>query len=66
MPAWFIAAPVLKLVVFLWQVSHAAVVAMCVAGFAFTVVKLPPWQVAQPVVIPLWFITAGLNAVVLV
>ena len=64
MPVWFIAAPVLKLVVFLWQVSQAAVVAMWVAGLAFTVVKLPPWQVAQPVVMPVWFITAGLKAVV--
>jgi hypothetical protein len=36
MPVWFIAAPPAKLVVDLWQVSQAALVAMCVAGFFIT------------------------------
>jgi hypothetical protein len=61
MPAWFIAVPA-KLVnlVGAWQVSHAAVVGMWVAGGVtiVTPAKLLPvaWQVAQPLVIPAWFI----------
>jgi len=39
---------------------------MCVADLAFTLAKPPPWQVAQPVVMPVWPIVAGLKAVVLV
>ncbi len=41
MPVWFIAAPPLKLVVLLWQVSHAADVTIWVLGF-FTIFGNPP------------------------
>ena len=60
-PAWFIAVPA-KLVKALaeWQVSQAALVGMCVTGGVTTVApaKLLPvaWQVAQPLVMPVWFI----------
>ena len=56
------AAPA-KLVVLVWQVSHAAVVGTWVAGLPLAVVPL--WQVAQPDVMPLWLKTAPVNAVVL-
>jgi hypothetical protein len=55
MPVWFIAVPAND-VVDLWQVSQAALVAMCVAGLPKAFVPL--WQVAQPVVMPVWFIAA--------
>ena len=61
MPVWFIAVPA-KFVNFVaaWQVSQAAVVGMWVAGGATgtMLAKLSPgpWQVAQPLVIPVWFI----------
>ena len=61
MPAWFIAAPAkfVKLDAE-WQVSHAAVVGIWLAGGAFGTIlaklKPAPWQVAQPEVMPLWFI----------
>jgi hypothetical protein len=52
MPVWFI-VQVVKVVVFVWHVSHEAVVGMCpVAGFVLTSLYAPPWQVAQPVVMP--------------
>jgi hypothetical protein len=60
MPVWFIAAPPLKLVTDLWQVSQAAAVAICVLGLDNGVTPanaVPLWQVAQPVVMPAWFIT---------
>jgi hypothetical protein len=44
MPVWFIKAPT-KDVVFLWQVSQAMLVGMCVAGLPKAAVPL--WQVAQ-------------------
>ena len=61
MPAWFIAVPA-KLVKALgaWQVSQAAVVGTWVAGGALGTMlaklKPGPWQVAQPLVMPVWFI----------
>jgi hypothetical protein len=65
MPEWFITAG-LKALVLVWQVSQALVVGMCVLALpsAFMLVKLPLWQVAQPVVMPVWFIAAGLKALV--
>jgi hypothetical protein len=72
MPVWFIAVPA-KLVVDLWQVAQSAVVGMCPlpCGLGVTPVKAVPvalaaWQVVQPLLMPLWFITPGLNDVVLV
>ena len=72
MPAWFIAVPA-KLEVDLWQLAQSAVVGMCPVpcGFGVTPVKAVPvvlaaWHVVQPLVMPLWFITPGLNVVVLV
>ena len=71
MPAWFIAVPA-KLETDLWQLAQSAVVGTCPApcGFGVTPVKAVPvtaaaWQVVQPFVMPLWFITPGLNVVVL-
>jgi hypothetical protein len=65
MPLWFIAVPA-KLVVDLWQVAQSAVVGMCPlpCGFGVTPVNATPvalaaWQVVQPLVMPLWFITPG-------
>ena len=61
---WFIGVPPKLLnAVAEWQLSHAAVpIGICVAGGVITVTpkKLLPaaWQVAQPVVIPAWFIVA--------
>ena len=62
--AWFIAVPP-KLVnlVGAWHDSHAAVpTGMCVAGgdTGTTLANVSPvaWQVAHPVVMPVWFITA--------
>ena len=64
--AWFIAVPanVVKLAG-AWQLSHAAVVGMWFAGLVLRLVTpvnaLPvSWQVAQPLVMPVWFITPGL------
>ena len=57
----------MKLVVDLWQVSQAAVVAMWVLGLVTgtTPAKvLPLWQVEQPVVMPVWFIVVPANDVV--
>jgi len=51
-------------VVLEWHVSHAAVVATCVVDFVFTPANWPPWQVAHPVVIPVWFIAHAVNVVV--
>jgi hypothetical protein len=45
-----------NVVVDLWQVSHEALVGICVADLPNAVVLL--WQLAQPVVIPVWFIAA--------
>jgi len=66
-PVWFITVPA-KLVVDWWQVAQSAVVGMCPVpcGFGVTPVKAVPlapaaWQVVQPAVIPVWFITPGLN-----
>jgi hypothetical protein len=60
-PAWLnvagFQAPVL------WQVSHEAVVGICVAGLPAAVVPL--WQVVQvPGVTPAWLKVAGFQAVV--
>ena len=71
MPAWFIAVPanVVKLLAE-WHVSHAAVVGRWFDGLVLrfvTPVKLLPvsWQVAHPVVMPVWTISVpGPNAVV--
>jgi len=52
-----------KVAVLLWQVSHGAVVAMCLAGFPSAVAPL--WQVAQPLTIPAWFIRAPAKVTVL-
>ena len=61
-----------KLEVDLWQLAQSAVVGMCPApwGFGVTPAKAVPvalaaWQVVQPLLMPLWFITPGLNVVVL-
>ena len=47
-----------KLVVFLWQVSHAAAVVICVVGlaapFGLPLWQLPLEQVCAPTVMPLW------------
>ena len=55
-----------KLEVDLWQLAQSAVVGMCPVpcGFGVTPVKAVPvalaaWQVVQPLVMPLWFITPG-------
>ena len=70
MPVWFIAVP-LNAVVLLWQDSHAALVGMWLLGMVLTTgvpLKVLPlaWQVAQPVVMPAWFMAVpGPNAVVL-
>ncbi len=37
---------------------------MWALDLAFTFAKVPPWQVAQPAVMPVWFITVGLKAAV--
>jgi hypothetical protein len=68
MPVWFIAAPPLKLVVLLWQVSQAAVVAMWVLGLLKGVTPAnaaPLWQVEQPLVMPVWFMAVPEKLVVL-
>jgi hypothetical protein len=39
---------------------------MWVLGFETIFPNPPPWQVEQPEVIPVWFIVAGVNVVVLV
>jgi L-iditol 2-dehydrogenase len=53
---------VAKAVVVVWQVSHAWVVGMCpVAGFGTTPANWPPWQVAHPLVMPVWFIVQAVN-----
>ncbi len=64
-PVWFICVPA-KLDVDLWHVAQSAVVGMCPVpcGFGVTPVKAVPvalaaWQVVQPEVMPLWFITPG-------
>jgi len=62
MPAWLKPAP-RKLVVEVWQVSQAAVVATWVADLPSAMVPL--WQVAQPDEIPAWFIAVPANVVVL-
>ena len=52
-----------------WQVEQSAVVAMWVLGFETGVTPwkaCPPWHVAQPEAIPVWFIAVpGPKAVVL-
>ena len=66
MPVWFIVVP-LKLTVDLWQVSQLAVVGKWLLGLATgtTPAKLcPPWQVAQPLVMPVWFIALPEKVVV--
>ena len=46
--------------------AHAAEVGIWpVAGFAFTSLYAPPWQVEQPDVIPAWFIVHVVKLVVL-
>ena len=69
---WFIWVPA-KVEVDLWQIAQSAVVGMCPVpcGIGVTPVNAIPvglaaWQVVQPEVMPLWFITPGLNDVVLV
>jgi hypothetical protein len=54
----------LNVVVLVWQVSHAALVTMCVFDWPLAVVPL--WQDAQPVVMPAWLILAPVKVVVLV
>ena len=49
MPVWFI-FHVENAVVLVWQVSHGAVVGMCVVGLPSAWVPL--WQLAHPVVMP--------------
>ena len=62
-PAWFIAVP-RKLVNFVgeWQTSQGCAVGMCVGGgdTGVTLANERPlaWQVAQPLLIPWWFIVA--------
>ena len=64
MPAWFIVAP-LKLVNLEaeWHVSQGCAVGMWVGGGSTgtMLAKLKPlaWQVAQPVVMPAWFMVAS-------
>lgn len=49
-----------------WQDSHASEVGMCAPGLPSTIVEtvvptsVPLWQLAQPVLIPVWVI-AGLG-----
>ena len=70
MPTWFIVVPAkLVEVAAAWQLSHVAGVGMWLPGLVFTVtpVKVLPvsWQVAQPLVMPAWFIgVPGPNAAV--
>ena len=49
--------------VLVWQVSHGALVTMCVADLVFTSANWPPWHVVQPVVMPAWFMTEPANEV---
>jgi hypothetical protein len=53
--------------VFIWHVSHAAPVGMCVAGLAsaLTAVYDPLWQATHFPAVPVWFMVAGANVVVL-
>mgnify|MGYP007034183953 CR=1 FL=1 len=67
MPLWTIAVPGPKMLVDLWQLAQSALVGMCPAPCASGVTPknavpvLPTaWQVLQPLVRPLWFITPGL------
>ena len=61
-PVWLKVAGVQALV--LWQVSHDAVVGMCVVGLPVAVVPL--WQVEQvPGATPVWLKVAGVQALVL-
>ena len=56
-----------NVVVLVWHDSHAAAVGIWpVAGFAFTSLYAPPWQVEQPDVIPAWFMVHVVKVVVLV
>src|SRR6266704_4849960 len=68
-PAWFIAVPEKAVnLVAAWQVSQAAAVGGWAAGLATGVTPVnfwPLWQVAQPPVMPLWFITPGTKLTVL-
>ncbi|HWD21641.1 MAG TPA: hypothetical protein VG591_00770, partial [Burkholderiales bacterium] len=52
----------MKVVVERWQDSHAAVVGTWLADLPLAVVPL--WQLAQPVVMPLWLNTAPEKVVV--
>lgn len=58
-----------KLVVDLWQVSQDALVGMWLLGLvtsALVTAKLvpPPWQLAHPLVMPVWFIAVPAKLVV--
>ena len=71
-PVWFIAVPGPNAAKFelAWHDSHASVLGRWFAGFTTTAgepVKLLPvsWQLAHPLVIPVWFIAVpGPNTVV--
>ena len=51
-----------KLVVLLWQVLHAILVGIWLAGLPSALVPL--WQVAHAAVMPVWLKLAGSQAVV--
>ena len=71
MPIWFIVQLVKPpgLVVLVWHTSHATLVVICVpTGLPFTTVVptvAPVWQLAQLVVMPVWFIVHAVKVVVL-
>ena len=53
--------------VFVWQVSQPALVAICVAGLNNGVTpanEAPLWQLAQPVLMPAWFMVVPAKLVV--
>ena len=62
MPVWLNFASK-KLVVEVWQLSHAAVVATWAVDLPLA--DFPLWQLAQPVVMPAWLNLAPVNVLVL-
>ena len=57
MPVWFIVhvAKPPGVVLLVWQLSHAMLVVMCTVGLLTTPAYWPLWQVAQPLLMPVWF-----------
>ena len=68
MPVWFIVhvAKPPGVVLLVWQLSHAMLVVMCTVGLLTTPAYWPLWQVAQPLLMPVWFIVHVAKLAVLV